>query len=565
MRKFNFLAPVLLTAALTILPNLNAATTVMVAGVGSTAQYKETAVGAFLNLAGGLGSGHHYTIKGTTSTGNNYGQMHDSRASGIANQGGQLWIVWNNAQTEVWAYLSVDSVVGQRGFFAQPRTQFQLDPSICGTSSTVNCAGTGAPVGGQNLIAANLYGGQADDLFIPSAIYTALNNHAFTAGFTDVRPEDAKFENCRVLAPLEAVDYTGLGYGTEALTSCSTAAGQIGTLIVSQVTAGATSSQPVSFNISGTDPFTGIPIPKYTTVPIGAAPIMFVENISDTTAGGLGAPGALHNVTLASIQAVYTTGAHCDTNTLAGVSPSKPLTVFNREPLSGTFTTTEFTNFRLTGNHHTKTMEYGINPALPNNNPLDLACGIGTRERGIGTGEVIKGVLNTPNSISFTFFSYANIQPLAGSANFRYVTVQGIDPIYSTYTTGQLPVCNEPCPIAPGKSFPNVRNGTYRTWSLLRAATDASGVNYTRTKQLIAAAQAHVNETDPDFVPFLPQADGDPGLQVYRSHFQEPAFVGTVGGPSNGLPNGVGTENGGDVGGCIEPNGAAPGVLGCRQ
>lgn len=289
---------------------------------------------------------------------------------------------------------------------------------------------------------------------MPAAVYTALNNAKFTAAFTDIRPEDAKFAQCRVASTLEAVDYTALGYGTTALSACATAPTLIGTSILSEVTAGATNAQPVAFNISGTDPFTGIAIPKYTTVPIGVSPIIFVENKSDTTAGGLGAAGALHNVTLASIQAVYTTGAHCDTNTLAGVSPSKPLTVFNREPMSGTFNTTEFTNFRLTGSHHTKTQEFGINPANANNNPLDLACGIGTRERSIGTGEEIKGVLNTTNSVGYAFFSYANIQPIAGSANYGYMTVQGIDPLYSTYTTGELPTCSEPCPATPGDSFP---------------------------------------------------------------------------------------------------------------
>src|SRR5580700_8521012 len=127
MNRLNFFAPVML-AAVALVPNLSAATA-MVVGVGSSAQYKTAAIGAYLNLAGGVAGGQHYTIKGTATDGNNFAQMHDSRNAGIQNEAGTLWIVWNNAQTEAWAYLQVDSVVGNRGYFAQPRAQLQLDPS----------------------------------------------------------------------------------------------------------------------------------------------------------------------------------------------------------------------------------------------------------------------------------------------------------------------------------------------------------------------------------------------------------------------------------------------------
>jgi ABC-type phosphate transport system substrate-binding protein len=441
----------------------------------------------------------------------------------------------------------VDSVVGNRAYFAQPRTQLQMDPSVETTA-------------GQNLIAPALFGGVADDPSIPAAIYTALNNAHITAGFTDIRPEDAKFASCRTASTLDSVDYTGLGYGTTPVADCRTTPTLIGTSILSEVTNGATKANPVAFNISGTDPFTGDAIPAYTTIPLGAAPIVFITNRSDTTSGGLGEASAPHNLSLATIQDIYTKGDLCTTNTFGATGTNKGLTVFNREPMSGTFNTTEFTNFRLTANDHTGSMEFGVNPAAANNNPLNLACGIGVRQRAIGTGEEVKGVLNTTNSIGYIFFSYANVQPIAGSANYGYVTLQGYDPIFSTYTNGQLPTCSEPCPIAGGQSFPNVRDGKYRSWSLLRVVTDASGVNNTRVKNLVKATQANINNTDPDYIPFLPQAGGEPGLQLYRSHFLQEGVS-----PNNGLPNGVGTEAGGDMGGCIEPNGAPPGVLSCRQ
>jgi ABC-type phosphate transport system substrate-binding protein len=399
---------------------------------------------------------------------------------------------------------------------------------------------------------------------VPSDIYAAINNAQFNAAFTDIRPEDAKFAQCRTASTLDSVDYTGLGYGTTAVANCLTSPTLIGTPILSEVSGGTTQANPVAFNISGTDPFTHDSIPAYTTIPIGAAPIVFIVNRQDTGSGGLGETGGPTNVALATIQKIYTTGNSCTTNALGAAGTNQPLTVFNREPMSGTFNTTEFTNFRLTANSHTSTMEYGVNPASPNNNPLNLACGIGKRERAIGTSEEVKGVQTTTDSIGYVFFSYSNVAGIAGSASWGYLQLQSVDPIFATYTNGQLPTCAEPCPLPGGSSFPNLRNGKYRSWSLLRVVTDAAGANYTHVKNLVIAAQGNIDTTAPDFVPFLPQGTQDganePGLQLYRSHFLQEGVS-----PNNGLPNGVGTEAGGDMGGCIEPNGNPPGVLSCRQ
>jgi hypothetical protein len=112
-------------------------------------------------------------------------------------------------------------------------------------------------------------------------------------------------------------------------------------------------------------------------------------------------------------------------------------------------------------------------------------------------------------------------------------------------------------PATPGSSFPNLRNGTYRSWSVLRVVTDASGINLSNTKILVNAIQNNVNTTTPDFVPFT-AVGGDPGLKYYRSHYLQSAVQ-----PNNGLSGQK--ESGGDVGGCIEPVGPAPGVLSCHQ
>src|SRR5262249_43055591 len=127
------------------------------------------------------------------------------------------------------------------------------------------------------------------------------------------------------------------------------------------------------------------------------------------------------------------------------------------------------------------------------------------------------------------------------------------------YTNGILPTCTAPCPVAPGTSFPHLRDGSYEAWSVLRAVTDAAGL--AATTALVNSFQANVNSTVPDFVPYNPTG-GDPGLQLYRSHRTLPPDFIPSGNPP---PVGPG-ESGGDVGGCIRPlSDPFPGVLECVQ
>ncbi|MGA2593367.1 MAG: hypothetical protein ABSH32_25910, partial [Bryobacteraceae bacterium] len=411
----------------------------------------------------------------------------------------------------------------------------------------------------------------ADAAVLPSAIYTALNNATITTAFTDIRPEDAKFASCRTLNELNTTTYAGLGYGTG--TTCTTL---IGTQIFSTVSSAV--ANPVNFNIKGTDPFTSEAIPAYTTVDVGAAPIVFIVNRSNPN--GLGYGGAtpvITNLTLPIAQTLWN-GTECDTNAFLAAGPPTdvPVTVFQREPMSGTMNTTEFTTFRcgkttggcpITGNSENNSQEKGVNPTLGGaNDPLNLPCtaGGGSRKRGVGTGDLVNsGVFPTTDSIGYTFWSFGNVSKLAGSANYGYLTLSGVDPIQAAYTNGELPACvsstgvSGVCPATPGTSFPNLRNGSYTAWSVLRVVTNASGVNLTNTKLLVTAIQDNVNTTVPDFVPFV-ATGGDPGLKLYRSHYLQSGVS-----PNNGLSGQK--EAGGDVGGCIETKGTAPGILSCHQ
>jgi len=510
---------------------------VMVVGAGSSAEWQATAYAAWHDLAGHV-AGHHYTIKGKCTSGN-CAQLKDQRSTSIPLEGGNLWVVWNATATQFWAYLSVDSVVGNRCFKAQPRCLLEIDAQ---TKS----------VKGQDLISTALWG--ADAPALPAAVYAALNGHAINAGFSDIRPEDAKFAECRVTSALTSTR-TGLGYGS----SCTQL---IGSPIISALSSPPTTANPSNFNLSGRDPFTGQAIPVSTTIPVGASPIIFVAN--RTNASGLGS-AAVKNVTVTTTgtgtaQLLFEDEAACNATTLGG--GNFPVTVLLREPMSGTMNTTEFTNFRLVGSGlGADSQEESVVP--PGNNPLNQACatGGGKRMRGIGTGEIVGGIASIRDSIGYVFFSFGNVSKIAGATGAgKYLTLNGVDPITTTYSNGILPTCTAPCPKAAGTSFPNVRKGTYRSWSLLRVVTDASGANFTAVSTLVTNAQNDVNGTVPDFIPYKTTNGSDPGFskELYRSHYLQSGVA-----PRNGLSGQ--TEAGGDVGGCIEHVVPAPGVLNCRQ
>jgi len=299
--------------------------------------------------------------------------------------------------------------------------------------------------------------------------------------------------------------------------------------------------------------------------------------------------------------------------------------VIEREGLSGTMNTTEYTSLRMYGSTQgsknvsipvpTNSQEANI---IVNNgtgdNPLNAKPCImsygpaGDRSRAIGTGEEVKQVKAIGDAIGYAFFSFGNVAPLALAANnnttgtatpylYGYLTLDGVDPIFKNYNgtgsdpgqpsgsatllgaPGQLPACdfvgssiNPPC-TAPAiwqssLTFPHLRDGTYRAWSLLRGMCDTADATCTSSlglQALISNAQLDIdcaNPANPGFcgVPdFLPFSD----ISFYRSHFQSGANFGFPTGPAgNNTP-----EAGGDVGGCIFPtppdNSAAH--LNCHQ
>jgi hypothetical protein len=354
-----------------------------------------------------------------------------------------------------------------------------------------------------------------NDEAIPANIIADLNGRPFNAAPTDIRPEDAKFGTTRALTPLTS---GGLGYGP----------GPIGADIVSAFST--KFAQVVDFNISGTDPITGKGVPASTTLSVGAQVLLVLVNASDTLKGHLG-NAAFKNVDRFVLAKVFD-GTLTRTRDLIPSSglADFPLHVLNREPLSGTFNTFEFCIPRSV--EVGSTQELGVNPAV--NNPLNLKDPHDTdamRQRVIGTGEMVSEVGTITDSIGYAFFSFGNVKPIVATG--KYLAVDGVDPLYDHYSVsnGVLPTCAAPCPGV--LTFPNVVNGSYPIWNVLRVATTSPAPAGVVT--LVSAAQFQVASI-PEIVPIAQ-------LHVFRSHYFQAGLL-----PSNGHRK---AEAGGDVGGAV--------------
>lgn len=470
--------------------NCFAATTVLVNAVGSTGAFNAFALAAD-NATSECGT-NIWTKK-------NGGSGIDNRSTSIPANTNNIWIVWNNAKTVVCSYLAVDSVIGQQLFMAVPRGSLSIDSSFIGSA-------------GDDLIAT------LTDVPLDATIYAALNNAVFNCAPTDIRPEDAIFEENRVLAALDTVNYTGLGYGP----------GPIGKTILSSQSS--KSVTPVAYAIGGKDPISGGTVHAWKAIDVGAQVIMVFVNTTDDAAGGLGS-SAVQNVSRWELAEILN-GSLTRTRDIipqAGL-PAIGLHVFLREPTSGTYTTMEFSvprNVELNS-----TQELNVNPTT--NNPLDISeASGGTRERVVGTGEMVSTVGATEDSIGYAFWSTTNFAKVTSTT--KYLSVDGVDPLFPTYavTHGTFPTCTAPCPgLIP---FTNVLNGGYPIWNILRVTTPVPVP--AAVQKLITQAQTQVAKI-PDFVAFS-------RMQVFRAHY---ARSGRAAG--DGFASGT-AESGGDVGGAV--------------
>ena len=469
----------------------------------------------------------------------------DGRSAGIPAEPGKLWVAWNGngtagSTTIICAYLSVDSVVGQRLFFAQhqsPITGGQVNGVLQLSSSAVGAAGAG------------LISYVTDNATMTSFVQQSLNGQQFNVAFTDIRPEDAQYFNIRAQCSPADSGSQCLGYGPFPVGTAVESAYSINTATGLQ-----NSAQVVQYNINGDDPISQYPIPAFTTYAVGAQAMMHVYNATDTTTGGFGSllPTNVNSHVLALIYA----GLLGSTVDLTGTTGTgKGIHVMLREPTSGTMNTFEWQIPRAKGVDLSQEngVQYGTrancttftsspNPATyatpttsgPCTNPLYLPGPSGSfRARTIGSGEEVNATnsANNPNALGYAFWSFANY---GGKANLRYLKLDGVDPLSLASFTGAFPTCTGTanvggltCQAVP---FTDLQHGNYRNWNVLRAViynTYTAPATGPSVQAFIQSAQDSAAKTVFDFLPVIYCANAAcsstvDNLPVFKSHYVLP-------------------------------------------
>jgi hypothetical protein len=564
--------------AMSLVPAARAATSVEVMIVGASAEWQTLALAA--NDLAGSGAGHW------TSASNSI-NLTDTRVSPVNVDAGTLWVVWNSAVTKVWAFEKVDSVVGVRCYFAQPH---------CSVSAPLsNLSGSGS-----NQISSALWGA---DTALPSSVQSLFTTGVTTnVAATFYRPEDAQFITCRANSALGAGSngggasdgLDGLGYNpVNAPGVCpanglgQTSGAYVGTPFKSGYPGSTATANVLAFNVKGVDPISGTTIPGYTVVNVGAAPLVFI------TERDKGQLTNLTNATPYQLQQAFS-GSNCDASAFG--LPAGGINIFINEGISGQGNVAEATVLRgptvYTGSGSGAVLGLSQESNVGTNNPLagqpgTCLSGAGARFRAIGSSEETKAVQNSAakfgglDGIGYGVFSYGNFSSIAGNSAYGYITLNNVDPLFSSYgpqnstglgydpgqpaSAGTLPgaanlpaACAGAFPCAENKiwqgglSFPNLRNGTYSAWSLLRIISN--GTPLTNAKALVKASQQFVVTSVPDFVPFVKTVAGgitDPGLLLVRSHYQQRDGAGNFIGAA--AVNSGASESGGDIGGEILP------------
>ncbi|MFZ0362216.1 MAG: hypothetical protein WAL58_17380 [Terriglobales bacterium] len=537
---------------------------------GSSAMWQSLALAAYQEAGAGAG---HWT------SASNVANLVDTRVTPNNVDAGTLWIVWNSAVTKVWSFNKVDAVVGTRCYFAQPSCT-----SIVGSASLT---GTGA-----NQISSAFWGA---DSALPAAIAAVFTAGTLVnAAATVYRPEDALFLTCRTNSQLGAGSYggaasdelDGLGYNTVNAPGVCPANGlgqasgaYVGNPIKSGYPGSTAQANVLAFNINGVDPISGDTVPSYNVLNFGATPLIFF------TERNIGPLASLTNATPTQLQQAFS-GANCDASAFGLAAGA--INIFINEPISGQGNVAEATVFRrptvYTGTGTGSVLGLSQESNVGANNPLagqsgTCLSGLGSRHRAIGSSEEVKSVQNSSakfgglDGIGYGLFGYGNYSSVANSTAYGYIQLDGVDPLFASYggsdpgqptTAGTIPgaanlpvACSGafPCPESEiwtgGLSFPNLRNGTYSAWTVLRLVTNAKGK--VAANDLIKKSQAYVVSSVPDYVPFVKTTVApyptDPGLTHLRSHYQQYDGGGNLIGAA---PHNAGTtEAGGDLGGCI--------------
>lgn len=458
---------------------------------------------------------------------------------------GALWVTWTTGSTgtcaapssdsNVWAYISLDSVLGDRCFFAQPQCTLNVG-SFNQSNGVVTPLAPGTA-------GANALPGVTDTP-IPASVLNAFNGQTISIAATDILPVDAKFSSYSVLSqcgPLgSGTQFIGLGYGP-----------------------GPFAPQPIysyfseyyinvnDFNVYGTDGATGLPVPAYSITPVGAIPVIVAVNTSNSN--GFGSP-QVANVSRFDVGLLFTdlllrtadaiaqpfagTGA-----TYYGVSALVP------SPLSGAYNIFEHSITNSKELYRSLDI-YNCDPyGAPAANPLigsrNIGSNTGYRYRVIGTNEMLSELQSTQDSIGFELWSTENF---AGTTNLKYLTVDGVDPLFNTYSSGTIPQSGNG--LLPNVTLSHVADGSYPIWNEERLISSPSNAGVAATFASYTRSQLSfgTGATRPDFVP-------DSQLNVFHMHFAPTGVTFNATNRASDGPKvcgpGSAPEDGGDAGGLV--------------
>jgi hypothetical protein len=503
------------------------AQTVVFNAIGSSAQFLEAGLAAGSATTAspaGLGA----TCVWSKSSANT-GAVEATDPTTSQAESGNAWIAWTPGtggtcatpatNSQIYAFLQTDSTVGVRCYFNK-----------CTMGAATSPAGTSSD---------GLIFGTSGEVALSSTVWNKLNSLAVNVAATDIRPEDAAFATLRATTgcgnAIAGSSYLGLGYTSG------------GTPIKSEYSSSTFHVTSFTFDASS----------SFAVTPVGAAPIVVFVNPKNTSGFGT---SSFTNIARADL-AKFLDGTFGKTNDgTTGITGSFPTTVLIREPLSGTYNTMEYAGPNTTTRFTSQ--DVGLNQVStqkncsgtsPLENPLNFESNDDTtanRNRVIGTGQMVSVALNltnplntktpqTPDTLAYAFWSVGNFAA-STSTNAKYLKVDGVDPIETSYVThGVIPTTTS---TFPDVTFSNINNGTYPIWSLLRlvSATPAPAA----VSKMAAVEQKFISSTvRPDFVAFT-------SLTKLHSHFTPPGITyPTSSTPNNG--GSCGTEAGGDVGGVI--------------
>jgi hypothetical protein len=482
-----------LVGALLLASAANAAPPKVFLGVGSSAQFPTAGIAAVSPdpvTATAAPCGSNLWTGKNGSAGAVVLGIDPRQVAGVPpSEPGNIWVAWDVEPnpTVVCAYLVVDSIVGVRLYSAQGANGDWTGTAFTG-NGTLHFTPSAATCG--NLIAG--FPDNAVGCTVPADVVAAINSNGsanpigFNVAMTDVRPEDAQFANGRVSVTF--------GYG---------GAGACGpNPFLSSFSA--TNAQVCKFNISGSDPVSGLAIPAFGTYTFGAAPEVIFGN-NNGTMGGAGCTYPT-NILSKTVSKIWSGQIGTSQQFFGPGVCNARMAVMQREAPSGTYTVFDFQMVHARdGNSGDFQEENGANnvaivgnppsgncPTPPAaftapytcTNPLVLDSGQNSiRFRVVGTGEMVKAVNGTTanlppagwnDRIGYAFYSLGTFFS-AADANVRYFTLQGVDGLYGNYdTAGAFGTCTGNIPANTFQcttklpSFAHLIDGSYRVWSNYR-------------------------------------------------------------------------------------------------